>query len=461
MVGGPEGGPGGAASAAAAAAAAATAAAAGVAPHRKKGGKHGRSGGAVGAFRAFLEETWGVEALGAGAGVLDVAGGKGQLSFELLNTLGIPCTVVDPRELELSRWVDRFEYGRYGVRPPGSRPALPRHIRSWWERALWEGVSGGGGQGGAAGGGQGGREGRESARLKAAWNKAHNPMGEEAVADKLLRKQMPEAGLNKRARRRQRKAGRGPTSAFRGVRLDEASGLYAAVICSLDGARQDLGLHQTELEAAQAYDAAALELHGTSAIVNLASSLGGAGSARAGHSGAKVAERAQGARKIRAPAALRCFRCGPTDDRGHPREGGAISQAEEEDGVSGYTQHKFYQCPWPGKRTPDKAAWYCSEVEVLETPEAVREVLSGCSVVLGLHPDQATGDIVDYALEAGKPFAVVPCCTFHKLFTDRRLPDGRPVKSYEGLVEWLLAKDPDIRLGTLPTKGRNQVVYRI
>ena len=155
MVGGPGGGAGGAASAAAAAAAAATAAAAGVAPHRKKGGKHGRSGGAVGAFRAFLEETWGVEALGAGAGVLDVAGGKGQLSFELLNTLGIPCTVVDPRELELSRWVDRFEYGRYGVRPPGSRPALPRHIRSWWERALWEGVSGGGGPGGAAGGGPG------------------------------------------------------------------------------------------------------------------------------------------------------------------------------------------------------------------------------------------------------------------------------------------------------------------
>ena len=286
-------------------------------------------------------------------------------------------------------------------------------------------------------------------------------MGEEAVAEKQLRKQKPEAGLNKRARRRQKKAGRGPTSAFRGVRLDKASGLFAAVICSLDGARHDLGRHQTELEAAQAYDAAALELPGAGAVVTLECRLGGGGSGGGGPLGAKVAERAQGARKIRAPAALMCFRCGPTEDTGRPREGGAISLAEEEDGFSGYKQHKFYQCPWPGKRTPDKAAWYCSEVEMLDTPEGVQEMLSGCSVVLGLHPDQATGDIVDYALEAEKPFAVVPCCTFHKLFTDRRLPDGRPVKSYEGLVEWLLAKDPDIRLGTLPTKGRNQVVYRI
>ena len=98
---------------------------------------------------------------------------------------------------------------------------------------------------------------------------------------------------------------------------------------------------------------------------------------------------------------------------------------------------------------------------MVEKPEAVHEVLAGCSVVLGLHPDQATGDIVEYALEAGKPFAVVPCCTFHKIFRDRRLPDGRPVNSYEGLLEWLLAKDPDIRLGTLPTGGRNQVVYRL
>jgi len=32
-----------------------------------------------------------------GSGALDVAGGKGELSFELVNLSGIPSTLVDPR----------------------------------------------------------------------------------------------------------------------------------------------------------------------------------------------------------------------------------------------------------------------------------------------------------------------------------------------------------------------------
>ena len=40
------------------------------------------------------------------------------------------------------------------------------------------------------------------------------------------------------------------------------------------------------------------------------------------------------------------------------------------------------------------------------------ELLAGCSVVVGMHPDQATDAIVDFALQAGKPFAVIPCCVF-------------------------------------------------
>jgi len=38
--------------------------------------------------------------------------------------------------------------------------------------------------------------------------------------------------------------------------------------------------------------------------------------------------------------------------------------------------------------------------------------LQSCSLVLGLHPDQATDSIVDFALQFNKPFAVVPCCVF-------------------------------------------------
>ena len=51
----------------------------------------------------FLIDTFGRELLSEGSGVLDVAGGKGELSFELLNLNGIKATVVEPRALQLWR----------------------------------------------------------------------------------------------------------------------------------------------------------------------------------------------------------------------------------------------------------------------------------------------------------------------------------------------------------------------
>ena len=41
---------------------------------------------------------------GKGTGVLDVAGGKGELGFELCNLNDIPTCVIDPRKLELKRY---------------------------------------------------------------------------------------------------------------------------------------------------------------------------------------------------------------------------------------------------------------------------------------------------------------------------------------------------------------------
>jgi hypothetical protein len=40
------------------------------------------------------------------------------------------------------------------------------------------------------------------------------------------------------------------------------------------------------------------------------------------------------------------------------------------------------------------------------------QLLQGASVLVGLHPDQATEAIVDTALRWNKPFAIVPCCVF-------------------------------------------------
>ena len=52
--------------------------------------------------------------------------------------------------------------------------------------------------------------------------------------------------------------------------------------------------------------------------------------------------------------------------------------------------------------------------------EAGHAILSSCSALVGLHPDQATDGIVDAAVRFGKPFAVVPCCVFPSLFPQRR-----------------------------------------
>ena len=55
---------------------------------------------------------------------------------------------------------------------------------------------------------------------------------------------------------------------------------------------------------------------------------------------------------------------------------------------------------------------------------------------------------------------MVPCCTYYAEFTQRKLPDGRAVKKYEELLEYLVAKDPQaIKIKELDFEGKNKVVY--
>jgi hypothetical protein len=51
----------------------------------------------AGKFAEWLTATFGTEVLSQGTGVLDVAGGRGDVSFELHTVRGVPCTLVEPR----------------------------------------------------------------------------------------------------------------------------------------------------------------------------------------------------------------------------------------------------------------------------------------------------------------------------------------------------------------------------
>eukprot|EP00854_Cymbomonas_tetramitiformis_P008555 gene8555-10154_t len=96
-------------------------------------------------FRRWLLDTFGADFLKNGSGVLDVAGGKGELSFELLVLNHIPCTVVDPRALDLTSFRRKLSYGMYHRnhilnkhndvkdKTEADYQASPQHIRIFFE----------------------------------------------------------------------------------------------------------------------------------------------------------------------------------------------------------------------------------------------------------------------------------------------------------------------------------------
>jgi hypothetical protein len=103
--------------------------------------------------------------------------------------------------------------------------------------------------------------------------------------------------------------------------------------------------------------------------------------------------------------------------------------------------------------------------------ERMLELVQGCSLIVGLHPDQATDSIVEVAIEFGKPFAVVPCCVFPKLFPHRRIMcdvvstgggdscETRPVLNRADLCEYLRAQCPETAsVVRLRMSGANHVV---
>lgn len=105
-------------------------------------------------------------------------------------------------------------------------------------------------------------------------------------------------------------------------------------------------------------------------------------------------------------------------------------------------------------------AWFGAEL--WGTP-GWQELFGGCcSLVVGLHPDQACEPILEFATKHHHqqlPFVIVPCCVFPRLYPDRRLSVGAPVLSYEDLVQYLIEQG-GAHKALLEFEGANTVVFR-
>lgn len=92
---------------------------------------------------------------------------------------------------------------------------------------------------------------------------------------------------------------------------------------------------------------------------------------------------------------------------------------------------------------------------------ASRWPLECLSFVFGMHPDQPTEDIVDYAIQHKLPFAIVPCCVFGRENLHRKTAYGEPVVTYDQFIEYLMRKHYSIEKGYLGFQGKNMVLYSL
>jgi hypothetical protein len=87
------------------------------------------------------------------------------------------------------------------------------------------------------------------------------------------------------------------------------------------------------------------------------------------------------------------------------------------------------------------------------------DLLDRCSVVVGMHPDEATDLIIDYAVANKKPFVVLPCCVCEDKFPERRLKSGGRVQTFDHFVEYLMEKHPGNEMARMRYAGPNLVIF--
>lgn len=91
------------------------------------------------------------------------------------------------------------------------------------------------------------------------------------------------------------------------------------------------------------------------------------------------------------------------------------------------------------------------------------ENLAHVGLAVGLHPDEATEDIIDQCIEHHVPFAVMPCCVFPNLFPSRKIRStGQAVRTLDQFIVYLQEKHAGIQLVTLSSlQGTpcNRILY--
>ena len=122
----------------------------------KRKRKRPRNKGRAGEFRRWLIDTFGVDLLRSGSGILDIAGGKGEISFELENLNHCKSTIIDPRNyIDFSRFQKKLLKGFYhrnemisekfndSIQLPNSIDEIitPNHVKLFWTPILWECLS--------------------------------------------------------------------------------------------------------------------------------------------------------------------------------------------------------------------------------------------------------------------------------------------------------------------------------
>lgn len=399
--------------------------------------------GRCGHLRRFLIDTFGAECVGSGAPILDVGGGRGELAFELCNLNGADAFVVDVVPMRLARYESKLERGWYDRSAPLAkyndrerRPSYirsaaydacstatpqhetPKHLRLLWSPALWRVRDDAASRGEEYGRGADG----DLPISDADEDEGGSFLTESQTASPRSPRTIDvisslERDLTAETRERHAVATYSAWAAATRVAFS-ARGLKKK---RADGdSRRDGCLSEEDSQKTTTVTDALLSFvhqHDPSVFVRGAS---------------------------RAETDPSCG-ASPPDSADADERVGVQNTSEDDDGES------RCECADPlcGASPPDASL--------------VRETLRACVMVVGMHSDQATEWIVDFALAHRVRFAVVPCCVCPGLFPRRRRVDGSgaPVRSHAEFCEYLRAKarPGEIELARLPFEGKNTVVY--